>query len=835
MLMYLISSCNPSKRVQEGEYLLMSNHAQIVYMDKHAENTPSKKEIKLAIDKEELNNLIRQKPNRKIFGVSRLYLWFYNMINPQIMANKIKKKKARIDKKNTRRGSKGKEEKEYGKTWREWFAKEVGELPVIYDSSLAEMSIKQMENYLYNKGFFKPIVEYEVKLDSNKRRAWVYFTLAPEIPHRINKMEYHIQNPEINSMIRDEFLSKDSLIYKGDRFDMNNLQQFQSILTKKIRNQGFYLFNQTLVYFQADTSLGDYKVNLTLFVDDNRILADETEGEIKLANYYKKFYIDNIFINTSYPALKNKNDEVIPYDTLTYQNKSILYQHRFRYQPKLFQRTLIISKDSLFNVDETELTFKKLFELGSFDLVNISYNQESSSDSSSGFLPLNAFINLNPAKNQSVSFETTTTNNGGYLGISGSVSYSHKNIFKGGEQLRITLSGGIEAQQSLNNQEITTPTTLNTIEISPQIELIFPHFVAPFSYQKFKRILNPKTSISLSYNYQDQPDYKRTTTTSYFGYKWNSSEVINHQLNLYQVSFTKIDKSQAFQDYLDNLNNAVLEASYSNNVIPSTKYIGNFNNQKTYFQNQVFFARLLLQEAGVVTNLIYDASNATRDSSGSYLFTGIPFANFIKAEVDFRSYKNFDENNSIAYRIDLGGAWTLQNLDVIPFTEAFFVGGANSNRAWRPRTLGPGSYFDSTGVEAYDKIGEVKIDLSLEYRFNLVSIIDLALFIDASNIWYMQRAGLDKDSPVVFNADRFISEIGIGTGFGVRLNFNFFLIRFDFGLQTKDPSAEPGERWIWQPKTLYNQRADNINELNGTSLSHYHSTTIFNIAIGYPF
>ena len=833
--MYLMSSCNPSKRVQEGEYLLMSNKTQIVYMDRHAENAPSKKEIKLAIKKDELNNLIRQKPNRKIFGISRLYLWFYNMINPQIMANKIEKKRARIDKKNIKRASKGKEEKEYGKTWREWFAKEIGELPVIYDSSLSEMSIKQMENYLYNKGFFHPIVDYEIKLDSNKRRAWVSYSLAPEIPHRINTMEYRIQNKEIESIINNEILSKDSLIYKEDRFDMNNLQQFQSTLTRKIRNHGFYLFNQTLVYFEADTSIGNYKVNLTLFVNDKRIVDEVSEEKPKLASYYKKYYVDNIFINTSYPAIKNENDEIIPYDTLTYSNKSILYQHRFRYQPKLFQRALLINKDSLYNVDETELTFKKLFELGSFDLVNISYNLESISDSIEGNLPLDAFINLNPAKNQSVSFETTTTNNGGFLGISGSVSYSHKNIFRGGEQLRITLSGGVEAQQSLNNQEATSPTTLNTIEISPQIELIFPHFIAPFSYQKFKRILNPKTSVSLSYNYQDQPDFKRTTTTSFFGYKWNSSDIISHQLNIYQISFTKIENSQAFQEYLDNLNNALLEASFSNNVIPSTRYIGTFNNQKTTFQKQVFYTRLTLQEAGIVTNLLYDASNATRDSSGSYLFRGIPFANFIKTEVDFRYYKNFDENNSLASRTDIGGAWTLQNLDVIPFQEAFFVGGANSNRAWRPRTLGPGSFFDSTGVEAFDKIGEVKIDLSLEYRFNLVSIIDLALFIDASNIWIMQRDGLDKDNPVVFNPDRFISEIAIGSGFGIRLNFNFFLIRFDFGLQTKDPSAEPGERWLWQPKTLYNQRIDNINELNGTSLPYYHSTTIFNIAIGYPF
>jgi hypothetical protein len=283
------------------------------------------------------------------------------------------------------------------------------------------------------------------------------------------------------------------------------------------------------------------------------------------------------------------------------------------------------------------------------------------------------------------------------------------------------------------------------------------------------------------------------------------------------------------------LNNAVLEASYDNNLIPSMRDIGTYSNQKTSFQNQIYYTRLFLQEAGVGSYLLSDPLNAETDSSGSYLFRGVPFANFIKTEIDFRSYRNFDEKNSLAYRVDVGSAWTLKNLDVIPFTDAFFVGGSNSNRAWRPRTLGPGSYFDSTGVQAYDKIGEIKIDMSVEYRFNLISFIDMAIFIDASNIWYMNREGYSKDNPAIFNANRFISELGIGTGFGVRLNFSFFLIRFDFGLQTKDPSAPVGERWIWQPKTQYNLRVDNINELNNSSLPYYNSTTIFNIAIGYPF
>jgi outer membrane protein assembly factor BamA len=810
----------------------MKNSISLIEMDKHDSLAPTQKEMKSAVKKDELSNLIKQSPNRKFIGVFRIYLWFYNIVNPERMNRDIEKKKEKLVLKNEKRRAKGKNDKPYKKPWRQWFAEDIGEIPVVFDSSLARSSVDQIENYLYNKGFFNPQVSYEVDKDTLTNKAKVKYLVAPKIPYRINRIDFFIQNEAIEKIIFKDVIKKDSLIHHGDRFDLNDLHAYQTELNRNIRDHGYWMFNPSMVYFQADTNLNKYMVNLSLFVNDSRLGGNEEKQQSAI--YYKRFYINNIYVNTSYPSLKDKNDNIIAIDTIDYRNKEILYQHRLRYNPKLFQRSMLIHKDSLFSVQETEITFKKLFELGSFDLVNISYNQEPIKDSSLQFLPLNAFINLNPAKNQSISFEGTSTNNDGNLGIAGSITYSHKNIFRGAEQLRISFSGGVEAQQSLDEPSQTTA-YFNTIEVSPQIELIFPHFVAPFSYTRFKRILNPKTSIVANFNYQDRPDYQRTTTTSFFGYKWNSSQEINNQLNIVQVAYTKIEKTQEFQDYLDDLNNSVLEASYEDNVVPSMKYIGTFNNQLSTFQPRVFFTRFLLQEAGVLTRLMYKSFNGPENEDGEYLFNGIAFANFIKTEADMRFYNNFDENNALAMRFDIGSAWTLKNLDVLPFTDAFFVGGSNSNRAWRPRTLGPGSSIDSTGVDSYDKIGEIKLDMSLEYRFNLVSIIDLALFIDASNIWYMPRDGLTKDDPAVFNVNRFLGEIAIGSGFGVRLNFNFFLIRFDFGLQTKIPSAPIGERWIWQPKTLYNQQIDEINEINGSTLPYYRPITIFNLAIGYPF
>lgn len=833
-----ITSCNPAKQVQKGDYLLIKNNVNIVY---GSEDKEDKKAVKSIFNKDSFNKIIKQKPNHKILGVFRFHLAIYNDIDTAKLRMDVEKKQKKYLAKTEKREAKEKKPKKYKKPWRQWLAEDVGEAPVVYDTIMVDRTVEEFNFFLYNRGFFNPEISYYTKQDTSNQKLKVFYDVEPGIPHRINKIEFVIPNSDIHQIINQEIVKKDSVFIVGDRLDLDRLKGYQSDLSNLLRSHGYYLFSRSLIYFEVDTNFNDHTASLFMYINKDRLPTnkkDTTEIDV-----FKKFYVKNIYVNSSFPPLELKDGEVIPYDTLKYKGINILYQYKSSFNPKALKQRLMFSKDSLYNFAESDLTYRKLYSLGVFDIVNVHYEYNKSSDIRDGNLPLDAVVNLKPTRNQGISLEGNTTNNGGNLGISGSLVYTHRNIFHGAENLVLSLSGGLESQNVIGQTEEQL-FGLNTFEFSPGIELIFPKFIIPGSQKKFLNIKDPKTFIKFDLNYQERPDYNGIILSGYFGYRWSSAKILAHRLNLLQVNQVNIDKSQEFEDYLESLNNAVIAAIYDDQFIISTKYILTLNNQLFKNQRNVIFTQFIFQQAGNLAYLAGKAFDAPTDSSGQYLIGGVPFAQFFKSEIDFRNYNYVNSKNTVAYRIDVGAAIPYGNLKVIPFNESFYVGGSNSNRGWRARTLGPGSYFDSTGVESYDKVADIKLDLSLEYRFNLVGFFDLAFFGDAGNIWFLPREGFTKDSPAIFNVNRFISEIAISAGAGLRLNFNFFLLRFDFGLQLKDPSIDPGERWLFQSKKDYNQKIDDINQYkldnpelypNPVFLNHYRPTVLFNLAIGYPF
>ena len=834
----VLASCNPAKKVKKGDYLLVKNNVNVIYGN---DDKQDKKAVNSIFDKESFNEIIKQKPNHKIIGVFRFHLAIHNDIDTAKLRRDVIKKHEKLLVKNKKREAKEKKLKKYKKPWRQWLAEDVGEAPVVYDTSLAKRTVEEFNFFLYNRGFFNPEITYYTKQDTSSQKLKVFYDVEPGVPNRINRIEFIVPNADVRYIIDQEIVKKDSVIKVGDRLDLDRLKVYQSELSNLLRSHGYYHFNRSLIYFEVDTNFNNHTSSLFMYINENRLeknKKDSTEIDV-----FKKYYVKNIYINTSYPPLKQKDGEDIPYDTLKYQGINFLYQYKSSFNPKALKQRLMFSKDSLYNFAESDLTYRKLYSLGVFDIVNVHYEYNKSSDILDGNLPLDAVINLKPTRNQGLSLEGNATNNGGYLGISGSLSYTHRNIFNGAEHLVLSLSGGLEAQNVIGQSEDQFA-GLNTFEFSPGIELIFPKFIIPRSKKRFLNIKDPKTFIKFDLNYQERPDYNGIIFSGYFGYRWSSAKILSHRLNVLQVNQVNIDKSPLFEEYLESLNNAVINAIYDDQFIISTKYILTLNNQLKKNQRNVIFTQFIFQQAGNISYLVADAADAPTDSSGQYLIGGVPFAQFFKTEIDFRNYNYINSKNTVAYRIDVGTAIPYGNLKVIPFNEAFFVGGSNSNRGWRARTLGPGSYFDSTGVQSYDKVADVKLDMSLEYRFNLVGFFDLAFFTDAGNIWFLPREGVSKDNPVVFNFNRFVSEIAFSAGAGLRLNFSFFLLRFDFGLQVKDPSAPVGERWLFQPKDEYNQRVDDINQYkldnpelypNPVFLNHYRTTVLFNLAIGYPF
>jgi outer membrane protein assembly factor BamA len=837
-LILVLSSCHPAKRVPKGGYLLVKNNVSLT----KEKNKDNRKAIKEIFNKETFSEIIKQQPNHKILGVFRLHLGFYNNIDTLKLERDIKAKHEKLEAKNEKRKTKDKKLKKYKKPWRQWLAEDVGEPPVVFDTSLTNRSIDEFNFFLYNKGFFNPTIYYRTESDSSKKKLKVYYQIEPGISHRLNKIEFLIPNSDVRSIVDQDIILNDSVLKVGSRLDLDQLEKYQTHLSTLLKSNGYYLFNRSLIYFEVDTNFTNHTASLSMRIDKGHLNVDQNDSS--KIDVFQKFYVKNIIVNTNYPPLKSSKGQPLVYDTINYNGVNILYQYKVNFKPRALKKRLMFTKDSLYNYSESNLTYRKLYSLGVFDIVSVNYENNSSVNNKDGALPLDAIINLKPTKDQNVSLEGIATNNGGNLGIQGSINYTHKNIFKGAEHLIISLSGGLESQNTLGQSE-EQPFGLNTVEITPGIELVFPKFLLPVFHKKFKFIEHPKTFFKIDFSFQESPDYNGTIFSGYFGYRWNSGKTLTHRLNVLQVSQVNIDKSPEFDAYLKSLNNAVVEAIYEDRFIPSTKYVLTLNNQLRPNQKKVVLTYFTFQQAGNGTYLIGKAVNAPTNDNGQMEIGGTAFAQFLKGEVDYRHYNHLNNKNTVAYRVDIGTAVPYGNLNVIPFNDAFFVGGSNSIRGWRARTLGPGSFFDSTGVQSYDKVADIKLDLSLEYRFNLIGVFDLALFVDAGNIWFLPQGDiLTKDSPVVFNSNRFISEIAIGVGAGIRLNFNFFLLRFDFGLQTKDPSVDPGERWLFQSKQNYNQKIDDINQFKQDNpeiypdpvfLNHYRTTVIFNLAIGYPF
>ncbi len=442
-------------------------------------------------------------------------------------------------------------------------------------------------------------------------------------------------------------------------------------------------------------------------------------------------------------------------------------------------------------------------------------------------------------KRQSLGAETGVTHRDGLFGLSGSLNFGNKNIFRGAETAQFSISGAVEAQQPLTltqDEEITGADVadnirFNTFEIGPEVRLNFPRFF-PLRMNMFRRSNSPNTTLSAAFNYQDRPDYERQLYQFRYGITFTENVDKGSRIfwDIWELSTIKITKSEAFDELLNSLNDQFLRTSYQNHLISSGRISWQLNKQRTPLQKRYFYNQVTLEGAGNLPRLGFELSSRQADEANSYEIAGIRFAQYVKLENDFRYYRRLDERNNVAVRFHLGVGRPGANLPVLPFEKSFFGGGSNGIRAWEPRTLGPGSYRDTTALVTFNNIGEVLIETSVEYRFDLTETLEGALFMDIGNIWLLEEEENRPGSGL--EAETFLSELAWGGGLGLRFDFDFFLMRFDLGFQLKDPAKIPGERWFFEPKDEY---AEFANRLRPDQPYNYFPQMNFNLGIGYPF
>lgn len=822
--MTYLSSCTIFHRIKEDE----------VYLKKH-NLVVHDKPNQYRIEKSTLIELTKLKPNRRIF-TARFNLGIYTLVPEKALARSEVRAAERCVEKNRKRNKRGKRPKECKSVWM-WLAYTVGEPPALLDSAKMNAGAQQMSNYLEKHGYFNNKVEPEVIFKNKGLIFWrkgektkLNYHVYPGNPYVIRNIQYVFEDPGMDK--RREEIFETSTIKKGDLFDVDALDSERSRIAEYFNNRGYYEFTKDYINYDVDSALQSNQADITL-----RLRMPQVNVADSLANIpHKKYFLGKVNVFTNSDPLDP--DEVFT-DTLFYNGLNIISNGLPDLKPSLISYTTLFAPNEMYQKEKVDLTYKRFGQLQTTQAVNIQLVPRLAADSVGVYL-LDINIRLNPAKKQVFNLNPSLTNRAGNTGIYGNMLWSHKNVFRGAERLEFRIITGFEATRAIteettnetSTQEVRSAFLLNTFEVGPEISLRVPRIIGT-PFLKYKRNTEPFTNFSFAVNYQRRPDYERTLTT--LRTQWGFTENKDKGTKFFphwDLSIIDIKKSPAFEAFLRRLNDGFLANSYQNHFVHSFGVDFVQNSQKAKYQRYYFYHKYGVELAGkVIPPLVAKAINAQQDEQGRYYFGGIQYADYVKVDGDSRFYFNLNDKNTFVFRAMGGWGIAGKNLSVLPFEESFFAGGANGIRAWQARTLGPGSFRDTTVVRSFNNIGDVQLEFNFEYRFKLTQTFQAAFFVDAGNIWTYQK---DASRPGAdFSSDRFLSELAIGSGMGVRLDFEFFLVRFDLGLQIKDPLKIEGERWFWEPKTEFNDFLAKFS--SDSSPTRYRMNRVFNLGIGFPF
>ncbi len=817
LLVFSWSSCRVTKDLKEGDKLLVKNKVKATA---HTD-----------VDEETLYEIIKQKPNTKLFFFFRFNAWLYNRFDEDKLAEKREKKKNKIELKNQRRVAKGKEPvKESSETWRDRIVNNIGEPPTVYDSLKTTISAEQLHVYFQKNGYFSSEIEHRLKFRT-KRKIKSKYVVSPGKPHMMGDITWIYSDQGISEEL--ETLKSLASLKKGARFNVEELDKSREAIASYLNNTGYFRFSKEYINFEVDTTKAPYTADINVVISNSK--TESAQSPDSLVDVpHKKYAIGRIDFRLGYDPLAKNYD---PTDRILEGRHMFEYIDTLNVNTELLLNNILLTEGEIYRLKDVQNTYKKLRNLGVFSYINIQFQEEGMRD---GMHNLRCNVYLNSGKSQGTSFELTGTHRDGIWGANVKTSYKHSNLRKGAESLELKFVVGVEAVKPVSDTESEDDFTgsvndnlkLNSFIVGPELKLSLHKLV--FFPKLTKRFSTPLTSTSAIYNYQIRPDFERSLVELNFGYSFRESSKSKIFFSPFNWSIIRIDKSEAFQNRLNELNDLFLINSYRDHYIPS--FLGGnweYSNQTPQFQRRYLYNRLGVESAGLNFRLGFDLfTNQEKDDNGSYTINGVRFAQYVKFENDFRIYRNFSKNQSIATRLDMGYGLPYANSQVLPFEKSFFAGGSNGIRAWQARSLGPGSYRDTTALVTYNNLGEVRLTASSEYRFDLTNILEGAIFLDAGNVWIVKDESSKSGSD--FSSD-FASEIAIGGGFGFRFDFDFFLIRFDFGFKLKDPSLVKGERWFWEPKDDYNLFLEDLRSEDLTTERTYNFAPNFNLGIGYPF
>ena len=834
----LIVACSTNKNVPEDKLLLVKNKITV--------------NEKTNID-EILINQLSQKPNNSFLGFP-LRLQLYNIA--KLNADSTFEAKYINNKLRYERLSKLLSQKQVHRLGQSFlfhgvneFLKKVGEAPIIVDSSKAAKSVQRLKSYYFNNGYFN--VDANYKIDSLKnRKAKIDYKITTNEPYLIDSITRNISSKKLDSLYHTQ--EKFTLIKKENQFRSSDFEEEKNRITTHFRNNGVYYFQPTYVNYNIDTINKKNKANVELKIKDYSFLENDTTK----VSSFKMYKISDVTVYTNYSATKN-----IKYtDTLNYNNFRIISDSKLKYKPKALTNGVFISKGSLYSDENTNLTIRYLNNLKNFSYPTIQYEANTKDSTSNS---LNAKIYLSPRKKYSfgTSFDVTHSNIQS-IGIQFSPSLSVRNIFKGAEILEIAARSSLGSSQDLANPD---DKFFNVSEFGLDFKLNFPRIFFPFATERLiPKSMIPSTQISLGYSNQQNIGLDKENLTGAFTYNWTPKknhtskfELLNIQFvhnlnpsnyfNVYNSSYDALnaiastynttasnvgsDGNLIISDGTTNFTTEVLGGNTSltatdtdyqtvksieerrdrltqNDFILSSSYSFSKTTKENLQDNTFYIFKSKIESAGSVLSLIANAAGLPKNASREHELFNLPYSEYIKTEFEYIKHWDLTKDKVLAFRSFFGIAIPFGNSNDVPFSRSYFAGGSNDNRAWQAYSLGPGS----SGATNDFNEANMKIAFNSEFRFKMIGAIKGAVFVDIGNIWNV----LDKetDSDYIFENLSSFKDLAIGTGYGIRYDLKYFVIRLDLGFKTFNPALDTGEKWF--------------KEIN-------FSKSVLNFGINYPF
>ncbi|MDE6311611.1 MAG: BamA/TamA family outer membrane protein [Muribaculaceae bacterium] len=754
-----LSGCSSTKHVPEDEYLLDRVDIRV----KDGEE----------IETEELYNFLRQQPNHKVLGFAKLQLATYSLSG-----------------------------RDSTKWYNRWLRR-VGQAPVIYDPELTAASARQLRQALVNRGYMDARVVTDTTRRGPKRMAVEYGIYAGQ-PHYIGSIDYNIPDSAVRRIVLADTTVTDGL-EPGDLFDRNRLDEERGRIVDLLRNAGYYEINRDCITYTADTAANSKTVGLTLNLrapgPAGRPAAAGSGSDETAPVLNKPYYIGRVFLVVannigSVDALRSAA-ATTKLDTVARRGLDIIYGTDPFLRPSLLEEKCYLEPGMRYRARAVDRTYEALGRLSIVKFVNIELVPVSLPGSPTGLLDAYVFISRN--KKQSVSLELEGTNSEGDLGFGVGLTYQHRNLARGSELLTAkfrtayeSLSGNVEGL--INNRYS---------EYAGEVGITFPKFECPFLTRNFKKRVMASTEFAVSFNYQERPEYTRIIAGAAWKWKWQQQRpgfMRRHTYDLVDINYVRLPRST--YDFINQIapDNPLLRYSYEDHFIMRMGYTYYRTNRRVPTAQQSAFSiqpyvttvRASIETAG---NLLYAISSAVgqRRSDGVYKVLGIQYAQYVKGEADYTYTRNLNSRNALSLHAGLGIAYPYGNSTMVPFEKRFYAGGANGVRGWGVRTLGPGAFDARNSVTDFiNQCGDISLLMNVEYRAKLFWVFEGALFVDAGNIWTIRN--YETQPRGEFKFDKFYKQIALAYGVGLRMDFTYFLLRFDLGMKAHNPAANQ-EPW----------------------------------------